>query len=80
MTNQMQVFPKYPHILNKHKLGDGQLNSTLIWAVWLFSPKTCCPKTATCHQNLQILKAEQTGLSRTEVLYSIRVGLKATKI
>lgn len=43
MTNQMQVFPKYPHILNKHKLGDGQLNSTLIWAAWLFSPKTCCP-------------------------------------
>lgn len=41
MRNQMQVFPKYPHILEKHKLGDGQLNSTLIWAAWLFSTKMC---------------------------------------
>lgn len=42
MRNHMQVFPKYPHILEKHKLGSGQLNSTLIWAAWLFSTKTCC--------------------------------------
>lgn len=28
MRYQVQVFPKYPHILKKDKLVEGQLNST----------------------------------------------------
>lgn len=55
-----EVFFKYPHIYKKSTSRgmvrvsfNLMLNSILIRVGHIFPPKTCCPQTATCHQNLQ---------------------------
>lgn len=71
MRNQVKVFPKYPHILKKDKLVEGQLNSTsmVIFTKNMLSLNCNLPPP----ESAEDFDGRQNVLSRIEVLYTGRV-------
>lgn len=71
MRNQVKVFPKYPHILKKDKLVEGQLNSTsmVIFTKNMLSLNCNLPPP----ESAESFDGRQNVLSRIEVLYTGRV-------